>query len=192
LDTLSRYDGLRAIRLTALGAYALGLSDAYQPATATAAEGTPPLKVLANLDIVATGDFPAADRLLLTAYAEQTNDRVWTVSAASLLAAIDAGRELIEFNTFLAERTEQELPSSLNTLVADVHRRASQLTDLGKVRLIECADPATAALIAHDRALRAMCRPIGDTHLAVSLDHEAKFRKALLKIGYVSPPRPTA
>jgi hypothetical protein len=30
LDALSRYDGLRAIRLTALGRYALGLTDTYQ------------------------------------------------------------------------------------------------------------------------------------------------------------------
>ena len=31
LDALSRYDGLRAIRLNPLGAYALGLTDTYQP-----------------------------------------------------------------------------------------------------------------------------------------------------------------
>jgi hypothetical protein len=31
LDALSRYDGLQAIRLTALGRYALGLIDTYQP-----------------------------------------------------------------------------------------------------------------------------------------------------------------
>jgi hypothetical protein len=31
LDALSRYDGLQAVRLTALGRYALGLTDTYQP-----------------------------------------------------------------------------------------------------------------------------------------------------------------
>jgi len=68
MDALSRYDGLRAIRLTAL------------------------LKVLPNLDIVATGSISVGDQLLLSAYARQTSDRVWTVSAASLLAATDSGR----------------------------------------------------------------------------------------------------
>jgi len=189
LDALSRYDGLQSIRLTALGAWVLGLTDTYQPANSDATDA-PPLKVLSNLDIVATGDSPATDRLFLSAYAKQTNDRVWTVSATSLLSAIDSGRELTEFSTFLTQRTEHELPSTLSNLIADVHHRAGQLIDLGHARVIECADPATAALIAHDRSLRPLCHPIGNKHLAVPLDQELKFRKALLKLGYVGPGQP--
>ncbi len=189
LDALSRYDGLRSIRLNALGAYVLGLTDTYQTVDpdATAA---PSLKVLPNLDIVATGDIAAADRLFLTAYAKQTADRVWTVSTTSLLSAIDSGRHLSEFTTFLTERTGRELAGALRTLISDVGRRAGQLADLGHARLIECADPATAALIAGDRSLRPLCRPIGNKHLAVPLDHELKFRNALLKLGYVVPGQP--
>lgn len=186
LDALSRYDGLRAIRLTALGAYALGLTDTYLPTSTDSAEAQP-LKVLPNLDIVATGDIPAADRLILSAHAKQTADRVWTVSATSLLSAIDAGRELSELTAFLNQRTEHELPGTLSTLIADVHRRVGQLTDLGPARVIECADPAIAALIAHDRTLRPLCHPIGDRHLAVPPEQELKFRKALLKLGYAIP-----
>ncbi|XVS65539.1 helicase-associated domain-containing protein [Actinosynnema sp. CA-299493] len=186
LDALSRYDGLVAIRLTALGAYVLGLTDAYQPPEPTTA-GTRPLKVLPNRDIVAMGDIGAADRLVLSAHAEQTAERVWTVSAASLLMALDNGRDLGEFVDFLAERTEHDLPDALRTLVADVERRSSQLTDLGHVRVIECADAALAALISRDRATRALCRLIGDRHLAVPPDQEPKFRKALLKLGHVVP-----
>ena len=74
---------------------------------------------------------------------------------------------------------------------ADVGRRARRLTDLGHARVIECADPATAALITHDPTLRPLCQPIGDKHLAVPLDQELKFRKALLKLGYVLPGHPT-
>jgi Helicase conserved C-terminal domain len=188
-DALSRYDGLRSIRLNALGAYVLGLTDTYQPVDSDTTDA-PPLKVLPNLDIVATGDIAAADRLLLTAYAKQTADRVWTVSTTSLLSAIDSGRRLSEFTTFLTERTEHELAGALSTLIADVHRRAGRLADLGHARLIECADPATAALIARDRSLRPLCRPIGDKHLAVPLDQELKFRNALLKLGYVVPGQP--
>jgi hypothetical protein len=91
---------------------------------------------------------------------------------------------------FLTQRTEHELPSTLSTLIADVHRRAGQLTDLGHARVLECADPATAALIAHDRSLRPLCHLIGDKHLAVPHDQELKFRNALLKLGYVSPGQP--
>jgi hypothetical protein len=59
LDCLSRYDGLRALRINALGAYALGLAEAYQATGGT--ERT--LRVLPNLDIVALGEIPVADRL---------------------------------------------------------------------------------------------------------------------------------
>jgi len=188
-DALSRYDGLQAIRLTELGAYVLGLTGAYQPSN-TAVIDAAPLKVLSNLDIVATGDIPTPHRLLVCAYTKQINDRVWTVSATSLLSALDSGRDLTEFTTFLTQHTKHDLPSTLSTLIADVQRRAGQLTDLGHARVIECADPATAALIANDPDLRPLCHPISNKHLAVPLDQELKFRKALLKLGYVVPGQP--
>lgn len=187
LAALSRYDGLRALRLTALGRYATGLAGTYEPAAAEVGPTAKPLKVLANLDIVAVGEVSQADQLLLSAYAEQTADRVWAVSAATLLAAVDAGRELAEFTAFLIPRIEQELPNTFTTLIGDVTRRITQLTDLGHVRLIECVDPAVAALITRDRGLRGLCRPIGDRHIAVPIDQEFKFRKALLKVGHVLP-----
>jgi hypothetical protein len=190
LDALSRYDGLRSIRLTTLGAYVLGLTNSYQPPSTDVIEAAP-LKVLSTLDIVATSDIPTPHRLLICAYAKQINDHVWTVSATSLLSALDSGRDLTEFSTFLTQHTKHDPPSTLSTLIADVQRRAGQLTDLGHARVLECADPATAALIANDPNLRPLCHLIGDKHLAVPLDQELKFRKALLKLGYVVPGQPT-
>lgn len=110
----------------------------------------------------------------------------------SLLTAINTGHGPRAFTTFLAHRTEHELPRSLETLISDVTRRAGQLTDLGHTRVIECADPALTMLITHDCALRSLCHPIGDRHLAVPLDQELRFRKALLKLGYVLPGQSTA
>lgn len=195
LDALSRYDGLTAIRLTDLGCYVLGLADDYQqPVGTNLADGTTggssPVTVLANLDVVATGALPTADRLLLSAYAAQTSDHVWTVSADSLLAAVDSGRKLSEFTAFLTAHTRQELPNPVETLIADIERRAAALTDLGHVRVIECADDATAALLANDRRLRPLCRAIGGRHIAIAFEQEQKFRKALLKCGYAIPPCP--
>lgn len=147
--------------------------------------------MLPNLDVVATGELAAADRLVLSAYTEQTADRVWTVSATTLLTAVGTGRDLAEVTAFLTQRAEHELPGTLTTLVADVRRRAAQLTDLGHLRIIECTDPALAALIAQDRGVRSLYRPIGDRHLAIAAGQEPKFGKALLKLGYVLPaPQP--
>lgn len=185
LDCLSRYDGLRAIRLNPLGAYAVGLTGDYMPPDSGHQPGT--LKVLPNLDVVATGTVSAADKILLSSYAEQTNERVWSVSTASLLTAIDAGRDLDELAAFLKQRADHELPGALETLISDITARAGQLSDFGHARVIECRDPAVAALIAHDKTLRRLCRPIGDRHLAIPLNSELSFRKALRKVGYVLP-----
>jgi hypothetical protein len=108
LDYLSRYDGLRAVRLNALGAYALGLTDRYE-ARATEHPVRQTLKVLPNLDIVVTGELPPADKLMLDAYAVRTADRVWTLREAALLAALDAGRSLDQLRQFLAAGATHEL-----------------------------------------------------------------------------------
>ena len=99
IDGLSRYDGLLAVRLTPLGAYAARLTTTYIAAAPAVADRT--LQVLANHDIVATADLAPADRLVLDAFAARTSDRVWTVSTARLLAAVDAGRAPGELRTFL-------------------------------------------------------------------------------------------
>ncbi|WP_426504354.1 hypothetical protein ACPPVO_43220 [Dactylosporangium sp. McL0621] len=183
LDRLSRYDGLLAIRLNPLGRYALGLASDYQPMVDTVAPQRT-LKVLPNLDIVAVGDPTAADRLILDAHAEHTNDRVWTVRADTLLAAIEAGRTLDQFAGFLTDRATHVLPAALITLVEDVTARAVSIRDRGVVRLIECADPPLATLIAHDRKLGALCTLVGDRHLAVPVENESQFRKALRALGH--------
>lgn len=180
LDYLSRYDGLAAIRLNALGGFALGRTDAYHTADAT--ERT--LKVLPNLDIVATGEISPADRLVLDAYTARTSDRVWTLTAATLLTALDTGRTLEEFTRFLRSRSHTEIPASVTVLIEDVTARADRLRDLGTVHLVECADPALATLIVRDRTLRMLCRPVGDRHLAIPAEHGVAFRTALRTLGY--------
>lgn len=186
LDYLSRYDGLRAVRLNALGAYTLGLTDNYQaPAANAAVAGV--LKVLPNLDIVVTGEPSAADLLMLDAYAKRTADRVWGLREATLLAAVDAGRSLDQLRDFLADRVTYELPNAVTTLLADVAVRAGRLRNLGVVRLVECVDPALAALIAGDRRLRGLCQLVGDRHLAVAIDREPEFRKRLRALGHILP-----
>ncbi|MDN5764959.1 MAG: helicase-associated domain-containing protein [Humibacillus sp.] len=186
LPYLSRYDGLRALRLNGLGAYVLGLTDTYLPPTEL--EPVRALKVLPSLDVVATGEIDTADQLTLDAYARWTADRVWTLTSETVVAAIAAGRDVGQFRAFLESRMMQpQLPSTLVTLLADVTARTQRVRDLGRVRLIECADPALAALIHHDRRLSPLCALIGDRHLEVTADDEPAFLKALQTLGYALP-----
>jgi hypothetical protein len=182
IEALSRYDGLRFVRLNALGRYVIGREVTY-----TAPAGPrpdPTIEVLANFDLVATTDLPAADRLMLDAYAARTSDRVWTLSAGSLLAAEDAGRPVDDLAAFLAERAVHDVPATVTTLLTDVSARARQVDDLGVRRIIECADATVATLLARDRAVSAHCTRIGDRHLMLAPGAEAKVRTALRKLGY--------
>jgi hypothetical protein len=186
VEALSRYDGLRFVRLNALGRYVIG-----REATYTAPAGprpNPTIEVLANFDLVATNDLPAADRLTLDTYAARTSDRVWTLSAASLLAAEDAGRAIDDLGTFLAERAVHDVPAPVTTLLADVSARARQVRDLGMHRVVECADATVATLLSRDRTVRSHCTRIGDRHLLLAPGAEAKMRTALRKLGYALGP----
>ena len=148
LDYLSRYDGIRAIRINALGSYALGLTEHPPPPMVTAA---PPVKVLPNHDIVALGELPLGDRMTLSAFADLTAERVWRLTEASALAGIAKGRGIEELLHVLDHASAGGLPATVQTLIADVTARSSALTDRGMVRLVECRDAATAMLIAKDR-----------------------------------------
>jgi hypothetical protein len=182
IDALSRYDGLLAVRLTPLGAYAAGLTSTYVPAEPAVADRT--LQVLANHDIVATSDITSPERLVLDAFAARTSDRVWTVSTASLLAAVDAGRAPGELGRFLDERAVHAVPATVRRLLTDVETRADQVRDLGARRVLECADAGVATLLAQDRSMRGLCTRLGERHLMLDPAGEQKARVALRKLGY--------
>jgi hypothetical protein len=188
LDSLSRYDGLHAIRVNALGAYVLGLAEHMPPEAATAAQM---IKVLPNHDVVALGELPLGDQMTLSAFANKSGERVWQLTAGGLLTAIAKGRGIEELLDVLDRASGQGLPSTVGALISDVTRRSAALTDRGMVRLVECADTSTAKLIAGDRGTRRLCELIGERHLAVGAEHEAAFRAALIRLGHVLPPGST-
>ncbi|MBZ5621482.1 MAG: helicase-associated domain-containing protein [Acidobacteriia bacterium] len=183
LPFFSRYDGLMYFRLTPLGAYCLGVESNYQPAPV---EVKPVLRVLSNLDIAATGsDLEQSDRLALNAYATPVSDFVWRLEAGKLLAAIEAGRQVEEIRAFLAARSGAALPDTATRLLDDVAGRTTKVHDRGLARLVECADPALAALIANDTRTRKHCMRAGERHLVVASSSEAAFRRALRDAGYL-------
>ena len=77
---------------------------------------------------------------------------------------------------------------TVRCLLDDVATRARQVRDLGVHRVVECADPAVATLLANDRTLRAHCTRVGDRHLLIDVGGEAKVRTALRKLGYALGP----
>lgn len=179
----SRYDGLMYFRLNPLGACCLGVAPVYAPGTV---EVKPVLRVLPNLEIAAIGAIlEQGDRLALDAYATRVSDLVWRLEAGKLLSANEEGRSVEEIREFLLARSVSPLPDTVSRLLADVADRGARVQDRGLARLIECADPALAALIANDSCTRKHCMRAGERHLVVSVASEAAFRRALRDLGYL-------
>jgi hypothetical protein len=186
LPFFSRYDGLMFVRVTALGAYCLGMAEDYKPAPV---EVKPVLRVLPNLEIAAIGaDLEPGDRLALDVYAVRTADLVWQLQAGKLLTAIEAGRSVDEIREFLSARSGAPLPDTVARLLEDVAERGARVHDRGLARLIECADPALAALIANDTRTRTHCLRAGERHLVVPASSDAVFRRALHDVGFLLAP----
>jgi hypothetical protein len=183
LEFLSRYDGLRYVRLTPLGAYCLGIAESYEPPRF---ELRPALKVLATLEVVSTEEsLSAADRIVLERYADQASDRVWRLTAERLLCALEGGGSLVELSDFLAARSDGPLPSSVVRLLDDIEERSGRLQDGGAARLIACGDPALALLVANHARTRRLCLLAGERHVVVPAASERAFRRAVRELGYL-------
>ncbi|MDQ6776436.1 MAG: helicase-associated domain-containing protein [Actinomycetota bacterium] len=182
LDYLSRYDGLEYLRVTALGAWCLGITDTYEPPRFAAA---PAFTILANLELALIGaPLAYADLLVLERYAEQTADRIWRLDRERLLAAVEQGDSVAGVREFLTARAAAPIPATVASLLDDVGQRAERLVDRGPMRVIDCTDPALVALLASDSRTRALCIAAGDDRLLVPSECEPAFRRAVRKLGY--------
>jgi hypothetical protein len=93
----------------------------------------------------------------------------------SVLRLVDAGKVAVSDKTRRA--------SASTRLLDDVVERTIKVHDRGLARLIECADPALAALIAGDTRTRKHCMRAGERHLVVPASSETAFRRALRDSG---------
>ncbi|MFH1006090.1 MAG: hypothetical protein V1800_01145 [Candidatus Latescibacterota bacterium] len=184
LDCLSRYDGLLFIRINGLGAWCLGLSEEYVPSPI---EVHQVIKVLPNLDVVATELLPPGDVLFLEMFATQTADLVWRIQSPRLLKALEDGHSVGDVEAFLTARSGGSLPDNVAIFFMDMADRASHLTDRGPARLIEATDAVLAHLIVNDRNLRSLCMLAGERAIVIPEENERAFRRALRELGYGLP-----
>jgi hypothetical protein len=190
---LSRYDGLLGVRVTALGAYVLGLAPEYRPPADTEPE-RPAVKVLPNLDVVVTD--PAAlapvERASLEQVAEHTSLGVYRLDRERLLQAAEQGTTVEQVRQLLARASGQpadDLPQTVGVFLADVERRAGQLRETGRWIALESDDPYLLTELANSAALRGMVRLASveeRTILLVAAAREAAARRQLKRLGYVA------
>jgi len=181
LSCLSRYDGLLSFRINGLGAWCLGIAEAYEPAPF---EERSVLKVLPNLEVVATEVLSPADTLFLERIATPISDLVWRIERSKLIEAAEQGYAVSDVVDFLRAKSENDLPDNVAIFFQEAAERTSSLVARGPALLIEAQDEVLAQLIAHDSRTRSLCMVAGERHLVVPAEAESTFRRALHELGY--------
>jgi hypothetical protein len=182
LAFFSRYDGLLYLRLTAVGAYALGLIKSYTP---------PPLeirkviRVEADLRVVATEKLASAEQLQLDTFAQRIGPEEWQIDPMKILDAEAGGRKVAELIAYLNAASGASVPESVKGFIVEQARRAGALRDLGPARLIGSADAGLLALIANDPVAGKLCSLAGPEKLVVAAKDDAAFHRALRAMSFV-------
>jgi hypothetical protein len=186
LEYLSRYDGLKYLRLNSLGAYVLGLSDGYDP---PAFEPRPVLTVLPNHEIVITDavSLSPADKLFLNKIGKKASSSLWRLTRATLLTAAQSGSDTKQVRAFLESRSSKPLPETVIQLLNDAAGRSTRLSYSGRAHLIACQDPVLAQLISSDRKVSKLCLAAAGDYIVVLPGKESDFIKALSDMGYIVP-----
>ncbi len=187
LSALSRYDGLLYFRITALGAWCLGMANDYE--TAPIAEKAA-LRILPNHEIVVIDleNFEAGDALFLDRIAVKVHERAWRLDQSRILEAIEAGFQPHEIGEFLAARSDDEIPGGIVHLIDGIVERASHIQYHGAAEIFRAHDEPTALLILHDSAMKSLCFGAHGDRIVVPAENIAPFRRALRKLGYALPP----
>jgi hypothetical protein len=182
MEFLSRYDGLSHFRLTALGAYCLGLSEKYEPEPI---RSTVRLSVLPGMQInLAGGQLAPEEALLLDTWTVQATPSSWRLERSKILAAIEKGHDVDELVAFLEARDDQPLPETVEAFLKTCARQGRAIKPIGTALLMECQDADTAALIAGHKETSGLCLLAGKRLLVVRPEHEEKFRTLVRVLGF--------
>lgn len=181
LKWLSRYDGLRAFRITKLGAYCLGMTAEFEQ---TMPGSSLKLTVLPSLRVqVQSGHLLPAEKLQLETWAEPIEAHTWKLDTDRALDAVERGQSAADFADFLRQRDNQELPETVEGFLRDCEQKGKALQNSGEATLIRCRDPETANLVCAQKELQGQCHRCGETLLAVTTTQLPKFRKVARTLG---------
>jgi hypothetical protein len=190
MDSLSRYDGLKFLRITDLGAYCLGITNEYVQTQKIVRSS---ITVLPNYDVVIVdpSTFSSADALFLDRIAVKNSEHLWNIDKQRMLDALEKGIQGEEIFDFLESLSQVPLPDNVRHFIDETIKRASRVSWEGTAELFCTEDEATALLIAHNKTAKKFCYLAGANRLVVPSRHVTAFRKVLRQLGFVAPPGKT-
>ena len=180
---LTRYDGLKFFRLTALGAYCLAMTDEYEPETPSTST---PLSVFPDLRIVVQGGhLDHEERAFLRNCAdEEEPDSVWRLSTERMLKAVETGLDTGAVREFLSARDDQPLPELVEGFLSRIESRARAIRPAGTGVLFECDSAQTVETLLSDSKIAKFSSSAGKKGIFVKTSSEQAFRKAARMMGF--------
>lgn len=182
LSFCSRYDGLLYMKLNALGAYCLGVTDTYEVPAAPVQQS---LRVLPNREVALLATLAPADRHVLAMFATEQSEYVWELDPARILSHMESGGKVEDALQFLESHCPDPIPETVQVMLSDLASRSNAVRGVQDALLVELADETSAALIAHDRQAGKLCRPAGGRYVVVPKQSCRAFRGAIKKLGYI-------
>jgi hypothetical protein len=182
---VSRYDGLLAVRLNALGAYCFRIRETFD---FTLAAEEKRFHLLPNHDLTAVEDPDAADLAFLELIATRMSDRVWRLDAPTILLAMQQGTRLSDVRDFLANSARQGIPANIEKWLEDLGDKAHACSAARRAVLLEWKDSVQAHLVATSTGTGKLCHHAGENRIAVAERHLAAFSREARKLGFLIPP----
>jgi hypothetical protein len=175
----SRYDGLKFIRLTPLGAYLLGQTREYT--LSTTIETQPLLDYGENLQLLLrrAQALNPNDRLLMERFSVRLGEDLYRLDPQRTLLSFEEGLKLDDAISFLERKTLSETPEAVRSFFERLRKRSMLLTRKAEAVLFQVKDVELMKSLLADEILGDLCVLAEDHQLVVQAKHEEAFRRRL-------------
>jgi hypothetical protein len=179
----SPYDELKYLRLTALGAYVLGLNPDYEPEHLTSQN-----KLHFNEDsmgITAEGDLKVID-VMLARFAEKEGTGRYRVVPAVFFKDCKSSKDIDAKIVTFKKTVSAELPRYWNAVFAEWQANAQAIKNDTNKLIYNIPANATdlQKLIAKDGVLKTIVLKAEGFNVVIDKDNDAKFKLRMKELGY--------
>jgi len=176
---LSMCDGLMYIRLNDLGAWVMDIFQEYGTLDSQTFEAH-------GTDIIHTGKgtLTADHSIYLDKIGNQEEAGKWHISTTSLLLAVQEGDTTKNIKKFIKKIISGKLNNSFIQLFNEVEDRSGQITQKGKVSLLECHSQIRKQILM-DSKLSRLCLSAGEHYIVILPGKDQLFAKHLRALGII-------
>ncbi|MEM6317784.1 MAG: hypothetical protein AAF960_08940 [Bacteroidota bacterium] len=180
----SPFDGLKYVRLTALGAYVSGQSTTYEPPSEVS-ESKMELSPDSLTIISDKNDQTAA--VVLEPYTEKVTPNRFRTDFSIFLKGIGNKKELNDKIKLFKQSVTEELPDNWQQFFKELDRKIDPINKISNLTIYRIPEdnPDLLQLIARDAKLKNICMKAEGYHILVEKKKLSQFKARLREFGYL-------